>query len=342
MTKSMWVAVTILFLLFTACGVFMVLLQKDEEEKNIHYFLTRNRLNNSVSYQDLSLSVSDAAVLKNVSVRLNALPGLANKTDEFAVHDYKESGHIATRLSFSARNVSFQLVDIARILKKSDESVVDSLAFFNPAADILNFPLYAVMLAGCNSVSANVKSEYAYYPAAKKMTLAADITDKCLGRWNFSVSLNNIPNAQQGQLVLAFKHFVQKGSPVSDLKNFLNGAVVTSLSFSYTESGLVKGYKRYIDTLYLRQPNAPSPAEPGSREIQKIVSYLSFSNAHRQRNADIAQTIAAFIKSPDKISFQSKPGKEVPLRVLNGSFLRRMTDLLLRLDPTVTLEKSTF
>ena len=85
-----------------------------------------------------------------------------------------------------------------------------------------------------------------------------------------------------------------------------------------------------------------SPAEPGSREIQKIVSYLSFSNAHRQRNADIAQTIAAFIKSPDKISFQSKPGKEVPLRVLNGSFLRRMTDLLLRLDTTVTLEKSTF
>lgn len=342
MTKSMWVAVTILFLLFTACGVFMILLQKDEEEKNIHYFLTRNRLNNSVSYQDLSLSVSDAAVLKNVSVRLNALPGLANKTDEFAVHDYKESGHIATRLSFSARNVSFQLVDIARILKKSDESVVDSLAFFNPAADILNFPLYAVMLAGCNSVSANVKGEYAYYPAAKKMTLAADITDKCLGRWNFSVSLNNISNAQQGQLVLAFKHFVQKGSPVSDLKNFLNGAVVTSLSFSYTESGLVNGYKRYIDTLYLRQPNAPSPAEPGSREIQKIVSYLSFSNAHRQRNADIAQTIAAFIKSPDKISFQSKPGKEVPLRVLNGSFLRRMTDLLLRLDTTVTLEKSTF
>ena len=32
MTKSMWVAVTILFLLFSACGVFMVLLQKDEEE----------------------------------------------------------------------------------------------------------------------------------------------------------------------------------------------------------------------------------------------------------------------------------------------------------------------
>lgn len=38
MTKSMWVAVTILFLLFTACGVFMVLLQKDEEEKTFITF----------------------------------------------------------------------------------------------------------------------------------------------------------------------------------------------------------------------------------------------------------------------------------------------------------------
>lgn len=135
----MWVAVTILFLLFTACGVFMVLLQKDEEEKNIHYFLTRNRLNNSVSYQDLSLSVSDAAVLKNVSVRLNALPGLANKTDEFAVHDYKESGHIATRLSFSARNVSFQLVDIARILKNQMKALL-ILWLFQSGGGHFKFP----------------------------------------------------------------------------------------------------------------------------------------------------------------------------------------------------------
>ena len=227
MTKSMWVAVTILFLLFSACGVFMVLLQKDEEEKNIHYFLTRNRLNNSVSYQDLSLSVSDVAVLKNVSVRLQVLPGLANKTEEFVIHNYKESGHIATKLSFSAENVSFRLVDIARILKKSDESVIDSLALFNPAADILNYPLYAVMLAGCNNVSAGVKGEYTYYPTAKKMMLSADISDKCLGRWNFDVSLNNISNAQQGQLILAFKHLVQKGNPAADLKN---AAIVCAIS----------------------------------------------------------------------------------------------------------------
>lgn len=141
---------------------------KRRRRKNIHYFLTRNRLNNSVSYQDLSLSVSDVAVLKNVSVRLQVLPGLANKTEEFVIHNYKESGHIATKLSFSAENISFRLVDIARILKKSDESVIDSLALFNPAADILNYPLYAVMLAGCNNVSAGVKGEYTYYPTAKK------------------------------------------------------------------------------------------------------------------------------------------------------------------------------
>ncbi len=342
MTKSMWVAVTILFLLFTACGVFMVLLQKDEEEKNIHYFLTRNRLNTAISYRDLSLSVSDVAVLKDVSVRLNDLPGLTNNIGEFSVHHYKESNHIAARLSFSAEKVDFRLVDIARILKKSDENVIETLAYFNPSADILNYPLYAVLLAGCNTISADVKGDYSYSPAAKKMTLAADISDNCLGRWKISVSLNNISNAQQGQLILAFKHLVQKGSPLTDLKKFLDGAAVTSLSFSYTESALVNGYKRYIDTLYLRQPDTPSPAEPDNRDIQKIVSYLSFSNAHRQRNADIAQTIAAFIKSPDKISFQSKPGKEVPLRVLNGTFLRRVVDLLLRLDTTVTLEKSTF
>lgn len=342
MTKSMWVAVIILFLLFTACGVFMVFLQKDEEEKNIHYFMTRNRLNNSVSYQNLSLSVSDVAILKNVSIRLYALPEFANKTKEFIVHNYKERNHIATELSFSAKNVSFNLVDIARILKKSDESVIDTLALFNPGADILNHPLYAVMLAGCDHISADIKGEYAYYPAAKKMTLSADMSDKCLGRWNFSVSLNNISNAQQGQLILAFKHLVQKGDPVTDLKKFLKDSSVASLSFSYTETELVKGYKRYIDTLYLRQQNAPSPAELSNQEIQKIISYLSFSNAHRQRNADIAQTFSAFVKSPDKISFQSKAGKEVPIRVLNGTFLRQITDLMLRLDTTVTLEKSTF
>ena len=144
------------------------------------------------------------------------------------------------------------MVDIARILKKSDENVIETLALFNPGADILNHPLYAVMLAGCNHISADINGEYAYYPAAKKMTLSADITDKCLGRWNFSVSFNNISNAQQGQLVLAFKHLVHKGSPIADLKKFLKDSSITSLSFSYTESGLIAGYKRYVDTLYLR------------------------------------------------------------------------------------------
>ncbi len=342
MTKSMWVAVTILFLLFTACGVFMVFLQKDEEQKNIHYFLTRNKLNNAVSYNDLALSVSDVAILKDVSVRLNDLPALKNKIKEFTVHHYKETSHIPTKLSFSAKNVSFRLIDIARLLKKSDENVIDTLAFFNPAQDLINNPLYALLLAGCNHVSANVKGEYAYYPQAKKMILKADIDDKCLGHWVGSIAFENISNAQQGQLLLAFKHLVQKGNSLTDLKNFLDGASVSSLSFAYTEKALVQGYKKYIDTLYLRQPDTPSPAELSNKGIQKIVSYLSFSNAHRQRNADIAQTIANFIKSPDKISFQSKKGKEVPLRVLRGDFLRRLTDLLLRLDTSVTIEKSTF
>ena len=83
----MLVIQVILFLLFTACGVFMVLLQKDEELKTVHAFLTRNGINTAVSYRGISLAVSDVAVLKGVSVRLNALPSLENDVKRFTVRD---------------------------------------------------------------------------------------------------------------------------------------------------------------------------------------------------------------------------------------------------------------
>lgn len=340
MTKSMWVAVFILFLLFTACGAFMLLLQKDEERKNIHYFLAGHKLHTLISYRDLSFSVTDKAVLKKVSLKINGVPDLPNSVKKFIVHDYKEKNRIPVYLSFTAKNVSFKLLDIAEKIKTPDETVIGTLADFNPTEDIINYPLYALLLAGCNDVVAQVGGEYFYESKLKRIRMKARIEDKCLGTWNADFSLSNISNSQQGQLVLAFQHFLKKGNILNDLKNFLNGATVTNVSFSYTDSGLINGYKKYVDTLYLRLPGTTSPTELSTNGIQKIVSYLSFSNAHRQRNTDIAQTLAQFIKSPGTIRFQSKTGKQVPLSVLNGTFLRQLTDLLLRLDTSVTVENA--
>ena len=339
MTKSMWLAVSVLILLFTACGFFMVLLQKDEEQKNIHYFLTGNRLNHAVSYQDVSLSFSDSFILKNVAVQFYSFPKFQNETAKFILHDYTETNGIPSHLSFSIKEASFSLMDLARTMKKSDEDVIDTLASFDPAADILNHPLYALLLSGCDHVSADINGKYDYFPASKKMTLKAGFSDKCLGKWEAEISFNNISIAHQKQLPLMLKHFLIKGSPLTDIKNFLKEASVSSLFFSYTETGLIQGYKHYIDTLYLRQPNTPSPAELSNQNIREIISYLSFSNAHRQRNTETAQTLASFIKAPKKITFQSKQGKEVPLHILRGTFLRRLTDLLLRLDTSVSISQ---
>ncbi len=336
----MWMAVFILFLLFTACGVFMIVLQKDEDRKNILYFLTARKLNNQILYQDAAVSVSDIAVLKNISLRLHTLPELRNNIQSFTVHSYKEKKGIPVYLSFSAEKVSLRLLDIARQIKPQEENVIDTLATFDPIEDITNHPLYALLLAGCNQISVDMTGEYSYLPEKKRMTLKTRFSDQCLGKADISVSLSNISNAQQGRLVLALKHFLKRGNPLEDLKDFLNGATITDFSLTYTEAELVKGYKKYVDELYLRLPETASPAEPAAKGIQKIVSYLSLSNAHRQRNTDVAQTLARFIKDPQTIRFQSKKGKQVPLNILGGTFLRRLTDMLLRLDTSVAVENT--
>ena len=341
MTKSMWIAVFILFLLFSACGTFMIVLQKDEEQKNIYHFLSARKLHTAVSYKRVSLSLANKAVLKRVSLKLKTMPNLPNSVKQFSVREYREKNHIPVFLSFTARDVSFKLQDAAKALKIDDESVIDTLAAFDPVEDILNYPLYAFLLAGCNDIYAQVDGEYHYDSEAKKIRLKTRIQDKCLGIWDADVSLSNISNAQQGRLVLALQHFLKKGSPLNDLKHFLDGATVTNISLAYTDFELVKGYKKYIDSLYLRQPGTASLAELSPSAVRQIVSYFSISNAHRQRNTDIAQTLAQFIKFPGTIRFQSKAGKQVPLSVLNGTFLRQLTDLLLRLDTSVTVEKET-
>ena len=72
--------------------------------------------------------------------------------------------------------------------------------------------------------------------------------------------------------------------------------------------------------------------------VRKIVTYLSFSNAHRQRNTELVKTFARFVKNPQKLVLQSKARKKVPLNVLRGTFIRRLTDLLLRLDVSLTAQ----
>ena len=340
MTKGMWSAVFVLILLFAACGAFMIRLQKDEENKNIHYFLATRKINTLISYKDTALSFSDKAVLKRFALRFYALPELKNNIKRLTVHSYKEKDHIPSFLTFTATGVSVSLTEIAQNLKNPEEDVIETLAAFDPAQDILNYPLYALLLAGCDRINADVTGQYVYSPSSGKMMLQTKISDRCLGKWDFRVSLINISNAQQGQFLLAFKHFLQKGNPLNDLKNFLKDASVTHLSLSYTEAELIKGYKKYLDSLYLRLPQAASTTEPDARLIQKIVSYLSISNAHRQRNMDAAQTIAKFIQSPQTIRFESKEGKQVALNILEGTFLRQVTDMLLRLDTSVTLEEA--
>ena len=341
MTKSMWIALFILMLLFAACGVFIVFLQKDEDQKSIRYFLAAHKINNALSYQEAALSVSDTAVLKNVSLKLHVLHELNNKIGRFSIHRYKETSHIPSFVSFTAKDISFSLIEAAQKLKEPEENIIDTLADFDPTTGILSHPLYALLLAGCDRISADVSGEYAYLPDKKRMTLKTKISDQCLGIWDAEISLGNISNAQQGQFVLALQHFLRKGDTFKNLQNFLKNATVTNFSLTYTDTELVKGYKRYIDTLYLRLPGTASPAVPDTNGIQKIVSYLSLSNAHRQRNTDVAQTLTRFIKEPQTIRFQSKKGKQVSLNVLGGTFLRQLTDLLLRLDTSVAVENTT-
>lgn len=336
MTKSMWIAAAVLFLLFSACGFFMVMLQKDEELKNVHAFLTRNRLNAAVSFRDYSMSLTGVGALKDASLRLRALPDLANRVGKIDVAEYREKNGVASKLKITVKNASFRLTDIAAQTKKSDDAVVDALAAFDPAADVLNNPLYALLLAGCDRVSADAGIDYGYAPQTGVMTLDVSLSDACLGNWKASVRLKNVTDAKQGQLVLALKHMVTRGDPVLDLTRFLNGTFVSSLNVSFTGTEPFAGYKKYVDTLYMRR----SADAADDRKIRRrIADWLSESNAHKQRNAETAKTISAFLNNPRKITFQSKAGKEVPLRVLTGSFLRRLTDLMLRLDTTVSVEQ---
>ncbi|HBO59440.1 MAG TPA: hypothetical protein DD624_05990 [Alphaproteobacteria bacterium] len=338
MTKSMLTAVVVLIVLFAGCGAFIRTLQREEAAQDVGHFLIRHRLNNNVLFESVSLSLADEAVLNNVSLKMYDLPDLRVSVRKAAVHSYAEEHHIPSRLSATLTGVRFSLTEAAKALKTPDETVFADLSSFNPAEDLARHPLYALILAGCDTIDADVGIEYAYAPMAKEMRLNLDVKDACLGQWRLDTFLTGITNARQGRLMLALRHIVQRGGIVADLRDFLDGAAVANLRFSYAESGLVKGYKAFVDTLYLRLPNQESRAELDAKTVRRIVTYLSFSNAHRQRNTDLVNSFARFVKKPQKLVIQSKPHKTVHLSVLSGDFIRRLADLLLRLDVSLTVE----
>ena len=341
MTKSMIIAVVVLAVLFAGCGVFIGLLQREETVQQVQHFLIRHRLQNNISFETARLPLSDEAALTGVSLKLYALPDLKVSIQKAAVHSYAEEHRIPSFVSASLTGVRFSLVDAVKAMKLSEEQIVSELAAFNPVDDIVNHPVDALILAGCDAVDADVGVEYAYAPLAKEMRLKLSVRDACLGQWELDTFLTGITNARQGRLMLALRHIVQRGDIIADLRDFLDGAAVKNLRFSYAENGLVKGYKAFVDTLYLRLPNQESRAELDAKAVRGIVTYLSFSNAHRQRNTDLVNAFARFVKNPQKLVVQSKPHKTVHLSVLSGDFIRRLADLLLRLDISLTVETAT-
>ncbi len=342
MTKSMAAAVVILLLLFSGCAFFIVLLQRDELEKDVQYFLIKNKIRQNVEYGSVSVPLSDIVTLNDVEIRFSPYFSFPNKIRSFSVVSYRETKTIPSALSVSAKGIRFKISDALKSRKKAPETVIEDLAAFDPVSGIFTMSLETFLLSGCDSVNADADIRYAYLPDAKKMSLYFKIKDGCLGQWQFGVSLDNISNEQQGRLAAAAGHLLKKGDPVQDLRDFLKGATVTAMNFSYTESKLVTGYKKYVDSLYLRLPGQPSPAEIDSKGIQSIVSYMSFSSPHRLRNTEIARKIADFVKNPETISFQSKAGKKAALKALRGNAFRRLTELLLRLDISVQTESSVF
>ena len=336
MTNAMKFAVFILFCLFAACAVFFVRLQKDEIQSETKYFLVKHSLDKYVEFGSVSVPVFSKAILKNVRIKSSPTVNFPNVAGRFEIEDFEEKQFIPTYFKAKASGVSFSLLEVVRNRGIAREDILKQLSGFNPKTDFLKHPLYAFLLAGCDDVKADISVEYIYHPVGKKLFLKVGVSDRCLGRLQAGVWFGNISNAQQGRLLTALRTFLTKGCPIFDIEEFLKGAWVTSLTLEYTAGTVIEGYKSFIDTTYLRQPDQTSIADIGEKGIQEIVSYLSYSNAQKLRNTEIARNIASFIKNPGTIAVTSRPDKQVDLSVLKGDPYRRFVELLLRLDVTVT------
>ncbi len=334
----MKLALSILLTLFFSCAALIIVLQKEETGQTVARTLSQNGLKGAVSFSGASFTVSDKMALKNVSLVFREIPAFKNKIKSFVLHSYRKERGILSDLSMTARGVRFKVSDLVRLTAASPSDITDDFKNFDPVEGLISQPLHALLLAGCDDVDATVKASYRYFPDGGNMLLSADVDDACVGRFETEILLSGITNEKDGRFLAAFRHLFLRGEPMKDIEFFLKGATVERWRFSLSERKAVTGYKQFVDRLYLRFPGTESRAEITPEGIRKIATYLSFSNAHRQRNFELARTLAAFVKNPVGISVKSKSGKAVPLNKLNGNFLRRFVDLLLRLDVSVVNE----
>lgn len=334
----MKLAVAILLFLFAFCSALIVALQKEETRQTIARALSQRGLKNAVSFESAAFTVSDKLSLKNVSVVFHAVPSFKNKIKTFVVHSYREERRIPSEITLTARGVRFKISDLVKLTAASNADLIDDFKNFDPVEGLVSKPLHAALLAGCDDVDATADAVYRYFPDGNTMLLSVDVKDACLGRFDAEVLFSGVSDERNGRFLLAFRHLLVRGEPLRDLDFFLDGLTVERLRFSFEEGRLAHGYKAFLDRLYLRFPGTESRSEITPEGVRKIATYLSFSNAHRQRNFELARTLAAFVKNPVKISVRSKNGKRVPLSKLAGTPVRRFVDLLLRLDVSVVNE----
>lgn len=340
MTKTMWIAVVILFLLFTGCGIFIFILQQEETEQVSQHFLVKNRIQNNISFQQTGMSLTDELNVKKATIKLNYLPNFNIEIDEIDIHSYTEIQHIASELNMTMHHVRFSLLNLIHSLKIDNDDIIFNLSDFSPANDLWNKPLYALLLAGADQIDATINIKYNYAPLARDMSLQITIDDNYIGKLFVHFKFDDITNAKQGRLLIALKNMLQKNVFEKELSSFLKNTVVIYFDINYVNNGLIDGYKKYVDSLYLRLPGQNSKSELSENTIQSIVKYMLLTNAHRDHNTELINEVAYFIKNPNEITIQSKSGKSINLSSLSGDLKRQLTDFLLKMNVSITTKKS--
>lgn len=335
MTKNMYIALFFLFLLFTGCGFFIWSIQQDEAQKDVEIFLIQNRLQNAVSYEKAILSLSDSSAVKGLRIKNDSFFPFDNRADFVTVRSLRKRGGAITELDAEATGVSFEPLKAAEGYVGSPEELVRNLTDFSPVKDAFFRPFEAMSLAGCDTVKADVFVRMTYAPAAKTMRATLNLKDACLGEASLAVSFGDITAAKQQKLISALKNIVA-GKPFKMyLADFFKNTTVSDIDFTFREARLVTGYKRYLDTLYLRLPDSARGGETDTYRIQTLSSYLSFFSIHKQKNLETARTLAKFFKNPRFLRLTTKTGRQVPLNNLKGDMHRRILELLLKADATV-------
>lgn len=331
----MYIALFFLLLLFTGCGFFIWSIQRDEAQKDVEVFLIQNRLQNAVSYEKAMLSFSDSSAVRGLRIKNDAFIPFDNRADFVTVRSMRKKGGAVTELDAEATGVSFEPLKAAESYAGSPEELIRVLTGFSPVKDAFYRPFAAMALAGCDAVKADVFLHMTYSPAAKVMRAALDVKDACLGAASLSVSFGEVTPEKQRKLISALKNIVA-GKPFKMyMADFFKNTTVSDIDFSFREARLVSGYKRYLDTLYLRLPDGARYGENDANRMQALSSYLSFFSIHKQKNMETARTLTKFFKNPRFLRITTKTGKQVPLNNLKGDVHRRVLELLLKADASV-------